>query len=67
MRNIVPYLIKAGLLEGASRCRVHLRVDGGNATVHHLEVEGSRELKSAKEYSKVVTGARSQKLFRKRI
>merc|ERR1712122_138454 len=39
-------LIKAGLLEGASRCRVHLRVDGGDATVHHLEVEGSRELKS---------------------
>merc|ERR1712223_2371028 len=37
-------LIKAGLLEGASRCRVHLRVDEGNATVHHLEVEGSREL-----------------------
>merc|ERR1712012_717309 len=32
-------LIKAGLLEGASRCRVHLRVDGGNATVHHLEVD----------------------------
>ena len=40
-------------------------MDGGNATVHHLEVEGSRELKSAKEYSIVVTGARSQKLFRK--
>ena len=40
-------------------------MDGGDATVHHLEVEGSRELKSAKEYSKFVTGARSQELFRK--
>ena len=42
----VAYLIEAGLLEGTPGCGIHLRVDGGDATVHHLEVGSRREQSS---------------------
>ena len=42
----VAYLIEAGLLEGAPGCGIHLLVDGGDATVHHLEVGSRREQSS---------------------